>query len=64
MATSLPKAKQVLVVEIDDSDFSTYALQWTLDHLLSPANVPKFKIFLVYAKPSVASAVGFVGPGN
>ena len=63
MATSGSETKQVMVIGIDDSDFSTYALQWTLDHLLSPANVPKFKIFLVYAKPSVASAVGFVGPG-
>ncbi|XP_027349911.1 universal stress protein PHOS32-like [Abrus precatorius] len=55
--------KQVMVVGIDDSDFSTNALEWTLDHLVSPVPNPIFKLVLVYAKPSVASSVGFVGPG-
>ncbi|TKY61781.1 Universal stress protein [Spatholobus suberectus] len=55
--------KQVMVVGIDDSNFSTYALEWTLDHLLSPALNPNFKLVLVYAMPTVSSTVGFVGPG-
>ncbi|KAJ1412622.1 UspA [Sesbania bispinosa] len=56
-------SKQVMVVGIDDSDFSTYALEWTLDHLLSPPNTSNFKLVLVYAKPSISASVGFVGPG-
>ncbi|KAK7259329.1 hypothetical protein RIF29_24933 [Crotalaria pallida] len=57
--------KQVMVVGIDDSTFSWYALEWTLDHLLCPANDdPVFKLVLVYAKPSVTSTAGLVvGPG-
>ncbi|XP_057439275.1 uncharacterized protein LOC130731105 isoform X2 [Lotus japonicus] len=56
--------KQVMVIGVDDSEYSTYALEWTLDHLVAPLpNNPIFKIVLVYAKPSVATTVGFVGPG-
>ncbi|KAK7396891.1 hypothetical protein VNO78_18053 [Psophocarpus tetragonolobus] len=55
--------KQVIVAGIDDSDFSMYALEWTLDHLLLTAVNPKFNLVLVYARPSVSSSVGFVGPG-
>jgi hypothetical protein len=55
--------KQVMVVGIDDSNYSSYALEWTLDHLVTTLPNPVFKLILVYAKPSVSSAVGFVGPG-
>ncbi|XP_061365537.1 universal stress protein PHOS34-like [Gastrolobium bilobum] len=55
--------KQVMVVGIDDSDYSTYALEWTLDHLITPPPNPIFNLVLVHAKPSVSSSVGFVGPG-
>ncbi|KAI5425010.1 universal stress protein A-like protein [Lathyrus oleraceus] len=55
--------KQVMVVAIDDSDYSTYALEWTLDHLVTPLTNPIFKLVLVHAKPSVSASVGFVGPG-
>ncbi|XP_022147488.1 universal stress protein PHOS34-like [Momordica charantia] len=57
--------KQVMVVGIDESEHSLYALEWTLDHLiapLSPANSP-FKLIVVHAKPSASSAVSFAGPG-
>ncbi|MED6155214.1 hypothetical protein PIB30_003406 [Stylosanthes scabra] len=57
------REKQVMVVGVDDSEFSTYALEWTLDHLITPSPTPIFKLVVVFAKPSVASAVGFVGPG-
>lgn len=53
-----------MVIGIDDSDFSTYALEWTLDHLFNPKNNANFKLVLVYAKPPVASTIGIVGPGN
>ncbi|CAJ2632021.1 universal stress protein MJ0531-like protein [Trifolium pratense] len=55
--------KQVMVVGIDDSNYSSYALEWTLDHLITTLPNPIFKLVLVYAKPSVSSTVGFVGPG-
>jgi len=62
MATS-GSEKQVIVAGIDDSDFSMYALGWILDHFLAPALNLNFKLVLVYARPSVCSTVGFVGPG-
>ncbi|XP_038709894.1 universal stress protein PHOS34-like [Tripterygium wilfordii] len=62
MATTTEK--QVMVVGIDDSEHSTYALVWTLDHFFTPlgSNSP-FKLVIVHAKPSPASAVGLAGPG-
>ncbi|WVZ04625.1 hypothetical protein V8G54_017971 [Vigna mungo] len=62
MATT-ESEKQVILIGIDDSDFSTNALLWTLDHLLSPTLNHNFKLVLVYARPSVSASVGFVGPG-
>ncbi|KAF5744142.1 hypothetical protein HS088_TW08G00738 [Tripterygium wilfordii] len=61
MATTTEK--QVMVVGIDDSEHSTYALVWTLDHFFTPlgSNSP-FKLVIVHAKPSPASAVGLAGP--
>jgi hypothetical protein len=57
--------KQVMVVGIDDSEHSTYALEWTLDHFFTPSlgSNSLFKLVVVYAKPSASSAVGFAGPG-
>ncbi|RYR01680.1 hypothetical protein Ahy_B06g080546 [Arachis hypogaea] len=57
------REKQVLVVGVDDSEYSTYALEWTLDHLITPSPTPIFKLVIVFAKPSVTSAVGIIGPG-
>lgn len=55
--------KQVMVVGVDDSEFSTYALEWTLDHLVTTLPNPIFKLVLVFAKPSPSTNVGFIGPG-
>ncbi|KAK8499498.1 hypothetical protein V6N13_060986 [Hibiscus sabdariffa] len=61
MATS---EKQTMVVGIDDSEHSMYALEWTLDHFFVPfASNPPFKLFIVHAKPTATSAVGLAGPG-
>ncbi|KAB5527438.1 hypothetical protein DKX38_021285 [Salix brachista] len=62
MATS---EKQVMVVGIDDSEHSTYGLEWTLDHFFTPSlsSNSLFKLVVVHAKPSASSAVGFAGPG-
>ncbi|KAK7337444.1 hypothetical protein VNO77_18020 [Canavalia gladiata] len=58
-SNSMANDKQVVLVGVDDSDFSMYALEWTLDHLSSTHK----KLVLVYARPSVAASVGFIGPG-
>ena len=56
--------KQVMVVGIDDSEQSTYALGWTLKHFFTPyASNHPFKLVLVHAKPTVSSAVSLAGPG-
>ncbi|XP_031407722.1 universal stress protein PHOS34-like [Punica granatum] len=56
--------KQVMVIGIDDSEHSTYALEWILDHFFVPVapNCP-FKLYIVHAKPTASSAVGLAGPG-
>ncbi|XP_027365308.1 universal stress protein PHOS34-like isoform X2 [Abrus precatorius] len=54
--------KQVMIVGIDDSEHSTYALKWTLDHFFADPN-RIFKLVLVHARPSATSAVGLAGPG-
>lgn len=57
--------KSVMVVGIDESEHSYYALDWTLQHFFSPSpeNSP-FKLVIVHAKPSAAMAVGIIGPGT
>lgn len=62
MATS--SEKQVMIVAVDDSEHSAYALKWTLDHFFKPVPDPIFKLVLVHAKPSATSAVGLAGPGT
>ncbi|XP_019428259.1 PREDICTED: universal stress protein PHOS32-like isoform X1 [Lupinus angustifolius] len=61
MASSVSE-KQVMVIAIDDSEHSTYALKWTLDHFFVPVTNHIFKLVLVHAKPSATSAVGLAGP--
>lgn len=53
--------KQVVLVAIDDSEHSKYALNWVLERLFPS---PIFKLVLVHAKPSATSAVGLAGPGT
>lgn len=57
--------KPVMVVGIDESEQSTYALEWALDRFFVPfaPNFP-FKLFIVHAKPNAVSAVGLAGPGT
>ncbi|KAL2236551.1 UNVERIFIED_CONTAM: hypothetical protein Sindi_0846800 [Sesamum indicum] len=57
--------KSVMVVGLDDSDHSFYALEWTLQHFFSPSpeNSP-FKLVVVHAKPSALTAIGLAGPGS
>uniref|UniRef100_A0A2K1R5L1 UspA domain-containing protein n=1 Tax=Populus trichocarpa TaxID=3694 RepID=A0A2K1R5L1_POPTR len=51
--------EQVMVVGIDDSQHSTYALEWTFDHFFTPppgSNSP-FKVVVVHATTSAYSVV-------
>ncbi|XP_019197441.1 PREDICTED: universal stress protein PHOS34-like [Ipomoea nil] len=54
--------KPVMVVAVDDSEHSFYALGWTLDHFFT-GPVSTFRLVLVHAKPSPANAVSLAGPG-
>lgn len=53
--------KQVVVIGIDDSEQSTYALNWALDNFFPS---PIFKLVLIHSRPTATSAVGFAGPGR
>ncbi|KAL6847412.1 hypothetical protein ACP4OV_023265 [Aristida adscensionis] len=58
--------KMTMVVGVDDSDHSFYALQWALQHFFAPAQPqppPLYRLAVVTAKPAAASAVGLAGPG-
>ncbi|KAL9318095.1 hypothetical protein ACSQ67_014612 [Phaseolus vulgaris] len=50
--------KKVVVIGIDDSEASTYAIWWTLDHFFPS---PIFRLVLVHSRPA-ASSVSFPGP--
>ncbi|XP_045832302.1 universal stress protein PHOS34-like isoform X2 [Trifolium pratense] len=58
-----PQPQPVMVVAIDESDHSAYALKWTLDHFFTAGNNSVFKLVLVHARPSATSSVGLAGPG-
>ncbi|CBI36845.3 unnamed protein product, partial [Vitis vinifera] len=56
--------KSVMVVGIDHSEHSLYAFEWTLDHFFAPfPGTAPFKLVIVHAKPSPATAIGLGGPG-
>ncbi|XP_043711104.1 universal stress protein PHOS34-like [Telopea speciosissima] len=56
--------KSVIVVGIDDSEHSFYALNWAIDHFCAPfASNPPYNLVVVHAKPSPISVVGLAGPG-
>ncbi|KAK7392321.1 hypothetical protein VNO78_20755 [Psophocarpus tetragonolobus] len=57
MATS--SERQVVLIGIDDSEQSTYALNWALDHFFPS---PIFKVVLIHSRPTATSAVGLAGP--
>ncbi len=56
--------KSVMVVGVDDSELSFYALEWTIDHFFAPfPDTSPFKLVIVHAKPSPNVAIGLAGPG-
>jgi hypothetical protein len=56
--------KMTMVVGVDESEHSYYALQWTLLHFFSPGQLQQYRLVVVTAKPTAASAVGLAGPGT
>ncbi|KAL5064290.1 hypothetical protein RYX36_026027, partial [Vicia faba] len=52
--------KQVMVVDINDKDYSTYTLEWSLNHLFTTVSNHIFKLVLVYAKPFGSASVGII----
>uniref|UniRef100_A0A2P2M1C6 UspA domain-containing protein n=1 Tax=Rhizophora mucronata TaxID=61149 RepID=A0A2P2M1C6_RHIMU len=65
MASSEAQEKQVMMVGIDESDQSIYALEWVVDHFFASfaPNYP-FQLLIVHAKPTVSSVIGLLGPGS
>ncbi|CAN6558722.1 unnamed protein product [Malus baccata var. baccata] len=63
-SNTVENSKQVMVVAMDESDHSTYALEWTLSHFFIPyTSNPIFKLVVVHAKPP-PPAMALVGPGG
>ena len=60
------EGKMTMVAGVDESDHSFYALQWALQHFFPPAQPQQqqYRLVVVTAKPSAASAVGLAGPGR
>ncbi|KAK8709843.1 hypothetical protein V6N13_060844 [Hibiscus sabdariffa] len=58
-------AKQLMLIAVDDSPHSMYALEWTLDHFFAPfgANQP-FRLVAIHARPVPVSFIQLAGPGN
>ncbi|KAK3189607.1 hypothetical protein Dsin_029168 [Dipteronia sinensis] len=51
------------MVALDDSVYSYYALEWTLDHFFAAYGPDHpFKLKLVHARPTSSSVIGFTGP--
>lgn len=57
--------KPVMVVGVDESSHSFYALEWTLDRFFAPfaPNHP-YHLVIVHARPSATSVLGIAGNGN
>ncbi|TKW28832.1 hypothetical protein SEVIR_3G354100v4 [Setaria viridis] len=59
-----PPGKPVMVVGIDDSDHSYYALEWTLQHFFAPGQPQQYRLVVLTAKPPASSVIGIAGVGS
>ncbi|PIA44402.1 hypothetical protein AQUCO_01700178v1 [Aquilegia coerulea] len=61
----MAEGKPVMIVGIDDSEHSFYALEWTLDRFFpsSTASDPPYKLMVIHARPLASATVGIAGPG-
>jgi nucleotide-binding universal stress UspA family protein len=67
LASGEPQQKKtVVVVAVDDSDHSYYALEWTVRHVVGAGGMAggAADLVIVHAKPSPSSVVSFGGPGT
>lgn len=56
--------KQIMVIAVDDSAPSMYALEWTLDHFFTPfGSLQPFQLIAVHARPVPISVIQLAGPG-
>ncbi|KAL2459266.1 Adenine nucleotide alpha hydrolase-like superfamily protein [Forsythia ovata] len=56
--------KQLMVMALDESDHSFYALDWILTHFFGSSSTNSFKLIIVHAKTSPVSVMGLGGPGS
>ncbi|KAJ7955113.1 universal stress protein A-like protein [Quillaja saponaria] len=57
--------KPVMLVAVDESKHSFYALEWTLDHFFVPGSTEhQFELIIVHAQPVPTSILGLGGPGT
>ena len=52
-----------IVVGIDDSEHSFYALQWILGHFFAGGGAAGYKLVIIHAKPFSTSVIAIGGPG-
>jgi hypothetical protein len=53
-----------MVVGLDESEPSSYALQWTLQHFFPSGQPRLYHLVVVTAKPAAVCNVGLTGPGT
>ncbi|KAG8369956.1 hypothetical protein BUALT_Bualt14G0067100 [Buddleja alternifolia] len=56
--------KQVMLIALDDSEHSYYALEWTLNQFFSHPSDANFKLIIIHAKIPPTSALGLAGPAT
>ncbi|XP_022760579.1 universal stress protein PHOS34-like [Durio zibethinus] len=61
----MAEGKSIMMVAMDDSAHSMYALEWTLDRFFTPfgSNHP-FQLLVVHARPLPISVLGLAGPAS
>ncbi|KAK9179333.1 hypothetical protein WN943_028532 [Citrus x changshan-huyou] len=60
------QTKPIMMVAIDDSNHSYYALEWALDYFFPPFAAPNhtFQLVLIHARPNPPSLLGLSGAGQ
>lgn len=64
ITTMVKGGKPVMLVGIDDSDHSYYALEWTLKHFFAPGQPQQYHLVLLTSKPPASAVIGIAGLGN
>ena len=54
----------MMLVAVDESDHSFYALEWTLDHFFPPNENHSFQLIVIHARVSPSLYVGMGGIGK